>query len=89
VRRIHISVSRNQSVTLLVIALLFCAVQGFVWGHVVHGTSNETEVQNEVQKQPPTYIPGLLGLGLLLSDAGLIVWKGEPEPEPAANESLR
>jgi hypothetical protein len=88
-RRIHISVSKNQSIALLVVALLLCALQAFVWWRVVHGTRYETEVQNKVQKQPPTYIPGLLGLGLLAADAGLIIWKGEPEPEPAANESLR
>jgi uncharacterized membrane protein affecting hemolysin expression len=53
-RRVRISVSRIQSIVLLVIALLLCALQAFVWWRVVHGTRSETEVQNEVRKQPPT-----------------------------------
>ena len=64
---------RNTTVPiiLLVVGLLLCVVQAFIWAKATSGTTSETQTAERESEHPSSSIPGVAGLALLTAAAVL------------------
>ncbi|MGH9743325.1 MAG: hypothetical protein ACRD51_13355 [Candidatus Acidiferrum sp.] len=65
--------AKRYAVVLIVLALILCAFQAIVWSRSVVHDHSETAKQNSESQHPPTEIPGIAGICLLLAAGGIAV----------------
>ncbi len=63
--------AKRRAVLLIVVALVLFALQAGVWSRSVAHDHSETAKQNSESQHPPTEIPGVAGICLLLAAGAL------------------
>jgi hypothetical protein len=62
---------KRNAIAVFVMSLLLFAIQAGLWVRATRHTQSETDKQNREQQHPPSEIPGILGMTLLVA-AGVI-----------------
>ena len=75
------NITKRRAVTFTVIALLLCALQAGIWMRSTAHARSQTDVANKESQHPPTEIPGIAGLSLLIA-VGVLV----SIPQPHSSE---
>ena len=55
-----------HGIVLVVVSLVLCAAQGWIWMKATARAKSETDVQERVERHPPNELAGLAGMTLLL-----------------------
>ena len=69
--------AKRRAILFIFIALVLFALQAGLWSHSVAHDHSETDKQDSENRHPPTEIPGLAGICLLLA-AGAVIVMGPP-----------
>ncbi|MGC1415372.1 MAG: hypothetical protein WA817_08835 [Candidatus Acidiferrum sp.] len=73
--------AKRRAVLLIVFALVLFALQAGVWKRSMAHDHSETAKQNSESQHPPTEIPGVAGVCLLLAAGALVVMAAPPYSE--------
>lgn len=65
--------AKRHAVVLILVALVLFALQAGVWSRSVVHDYSETAKQNSESQHPPSEIPGVAGICLLLAAGALVV----------------
>jgi len=66
---------KRRAIVLIVLALVLCAFQAVVWGRSMRHDHSETAKQDSESQNPPTEIPGVAGICLLMAAGALVVMR--------------
>jgi hypothetical protein len=67
--------AKRRAIILVLVALVLCALQAGVWSRSMRHDPSETAKQDSESQHPPTEIPGIAGICLLMAASAVIVMR--------------